>query len=111
MEATEKFYAELGKKCLDAYGIGNAVLRDVIKDAINKLAAKGARFKKGDRVFYFLGGNRIEIFPAEVMEVTFCNGLFQYDTSGGRIAECGLFASEEEALAAMQAFINTRKAK
>jgi hypothetical protein len=109
MEGMEKFYAELGKKCFEAYGNGSAVLHEVIKDAINKLVEKGARFKVGDRVFCFLGGNRIEIFPVEVMEVTFRDGMFQYETSCGRLAESGLYESEEEALEAMQAFINTRK--
>lgn len=108
MEGMDKFYAALGKKCLEAYDKG-APLREVCGDAIKELVSKGARFKAGDRAFCFLGGNRIEIFPVEVMEVTFRDGLFQYETSCGRLAESGLYESEEEALAAMQAFINTRK--
>lgn len=104
----EKFYTALGKKCLKAYESG-APMREVCGDAIKELVSKGARFKAGDRAFCFLGGNRIDISPVEVMEVTFRDGLFQYDTPYGRLAESGLYESEEEALAAMQAFINTRK--
>lgn len=110
MEGIEEIYEQLGRKCLENINSEERIGKEV-KSAEEAIISKYAKYNAGDPIFVITAKHGIEIKRVEVLSVEFflSHGGFRYVTELGRFYERSVYGSEEEALEAMQAFINTRK--